>query len=160
MGTMLKIEGEAFEFGDKRLNKRGNQILEAFFEKPSSSINGSFKGWGETKACYRFFENEKITPEEILKPHREAAIRRMAEYDTVLCIQDSSTINYSHRLKKVEGLGKLRKEDQQGFLMHPTLAFSSHGLCLGIVDNYVWARDSLMGLKKDKSVNRLKKRNH
>ena len=147
--NIYKIEYEELEFafGDKRLNKRGKQILNSFFEKPSSSINGSFKGWGETKACYRFFENKKVKVEEILKPHKVGTLKRIGGHDVILCIQDTTIIDYSHRLQKVEGLGKLRKENEQGFLMHPTIACSSSGLCLGILDNHIWTRDVLLGKK-------------
>jgi hypothetical protein len=135
------------DFGDQRINRRGQRILDSFFQGPGSSINGSFRGWDESKACYRFFENEKVTPQQILKPHKDATLKRIQDHNIILCIQDTTIVDYSHRSEKVAGLGKLRVEPEQGFLMHPTIAFSSSGLCLGVIENKVWTRQNLLGRK-------------
>jgi hypothetical protein len=38
--------------GDKRLNQRCALLLERFESKPSLSIPGACKGWGETQAFF------------------------------------------------------------------------------------------------------------
>ena len=35
--------------------------------------------WAETQAAYRFFDHELVTPENILRPHRDATVRCMRE---------------------------------------------------------------------------------
>lgn len=142
---MLMNEFEEVNFGDERLNSRGRQILNSFFNRPGASINGSFNGWAESKACYRFFENDKVTCSKILEPHRLATLNRIAEHDIVLCVQDTTIIDYSHFSESIEGIGKLREEHEQGFLMHPTIAFSSAGLCLGVLHNKIWNREFFLG---------------
>ena len=136
-----------FDFGDKRINRRGQKILYSFLQKPSSSVNGSCQGWNESKACYRFFENEKVTPQQILKPHKDETLKRLQDHSIILCIQDTTIVDYSYRTQKVYGLGKLREDQEQGFLMHPTIAFSSSGLCLGVIENKVWVRKNFLGKK-------------
>jgi hypothetical protein len=44
--------------------------------------------------------NEAFDREEIIKAHREATLRRMANYGgTVLAVQDTAGVNYNTRLK-------------------------------------------------------------
>jgi hypothetical protein len=105
---MLEDGDGDFRLGDARLDKRSAKILEAFLKNPSRSVNASFNGWHESKACYRFFENDKITKEELLKPHQQATLTRIKDHNTILLIQDTTIVNYSHRAKPVEGLGKLK----------------------------------------------------
>jgi hypothetical protein len=61
------------ELGDKRLNERFGSILEAFAERPTASIPAALGGCAELEASYRFFDNGKVTPQKILKPHYDAA---------------------------------------------------------------------------------------
>ncbi|SEG25016.1 Transposase DNA-binding, partial [Legionella quinlivanii DSM 21216] len=63
--------------GDERLNKRAKTILKRLGANPSASIPESCKGWQETKAAYRFFENDLVTSKKIIKPHRQATLNRI-----------------------------------------------------------------------------------
>ena len=57
------------DLGEKRLNERFEVILEAFAERPNVSIPAAVGGGhAESEASYRFFDNEKVTPEKILNP--------------------------------------------------------------------------------------------
>jgi hypothetical protein len=146
---MVLEDGDGdFKFEDARLDKRSSKILEGFLKNPSRSVNGSFNGWHETKACYRFFENDKVRAKDLLKPHQDASLSRIKNHDTILLVQDTTIVNYSHRSKPIDGLGKLKYDNEQGFLMHPTIAFSSSGLCLGTIDNQMLTREVLLGKKE------------
>ena len=123
MSTWIDKELEDINLGDERLNERSKQILKAFFSKSNSSINGSFKGWSEVKAAYRFFDNEQVSIDQILKPHNQASIERIANEEVILCVQDTTIVNYSHRATKIAGLGHIRNKNDQGFLLHPTTCF-------------------------------------
>ncbi|SCY16734.1 Transposase DNA-binding, partial [Legionella israelensis DSM 19235] len=70
--------------GDQRLNKRAKELLKRFSDKPTSSIPESCKGWSETKAAYRFFENNTVTAKKIIKPHRIATLKRIKEHPIIL----------------------------------------------------------------------------
>jgi hypothetical protein len=128
--------------GDKRLNKRCEKLLESFGCHPDQSIPVACGGWDETMAAYRFFSNKSVTHEKILEPHKESTIKRMQREKVVLLAQDTTEVNYTGR-KKIEGLGFLQGEYQQGFYMHPMLAVTPEKVCLGVVDNYIWTRSSL-----------------
>ena len=128
------------EMGDERLNKRTKQLLGSLFGQPTNSLPVACRGWTETQAAYRFFDNRKVTPEKILAPHREATCVRMGEQPVVLCVQDTSELDYSGQ-KQMRDLGPLTYEAQQGLLLHPTLAITPDRLALGVLDNRIWARD-------------------
>ena len=81
--------------GDERLDKRAKQLLDSLFGQPTNSLPVACRGWAETQAAYRFFDNKKVTPEKILAPHREATCVRMGEQPVVLCVQDTSELDYS-----------------------------------------------------------------
>jgi hypothetical protein len=49
--------------------------------------------------------NKRLDREEILRAHREATIRRMAQSETTsLAVQDTTSLNYNTQ-KKMEGNG-------------------------------------------------------
>jgi hypothetical protein len=146
---MLRNELITLDTNDKRLDKRSIKILETLGGKPQLSIPAACNGWGETKAAYRLFDNDKITGEGILEPHRACTIERMKSYPIVLCIEDTSEIDYTGK-NNIEGLGPLNFEARQGLYLHPMLAITPDRLCLGVLDGFNWSRKKgSLGKKKD-----------
>ncbi len=125
--------------GDQRLTKRAKVLLERLISQPSASLPTACRGWDETQAAYRFFSHANVTDEKVLAPHQEATQVRMAEHDVVLCLQDTTELDYS-RQTQTQGLGPLSSETQLGLHLHPTLAVTPDRLCLGVLDACVWAR--------------------
>lgn len=130
------------DLGDKRLNRRAAKLLSELGRTPNENIPSSCRGWAETKAAYRFFNNDKVTSERILSPHREATLRRMACYVTILLVQDTTQLNYSGQKQK-SGIGPLNRDNHRGILLHPTIAVTDGGLCLGVLDDLHWYRKNL-----------------
>ena len=128
--------------GDERLNKRAKTLLKRFSASPESSIPESCKGWQETKAAYRFFENDLVTAKKIIKPHRLATLNRIKAHPVILLLQDTTTLNYSGQ-KEREDLGPLQADNVRGLFLHPTLAVTPERECLGIVDYEQWSRKPL-----------------
>lgn len=127
--------------GDERLDKRAKQVLERMSDQPMNSLPTACHGWAETQAAYRFFGNKKVTAKKVLTPHQVATRERMSEHATVLCVQDTSELNYSKQAQ-IRGLGPLTYENQLGLLLHPTLAITTDRLCLGVLDTHMWSRDA------------------
>jgi hypothetical protein len=65
----------------------------------------------------------------------------MGQEKLVLAPNDTCLLDLSTH-KTTEGLGPLGSEKQQGLLMHNTVAFTEEGLPLGILSQWVWARDA------------------
>jgi hypothetical protein len=150
------------DLGDERLNHRLILLADSFSQAPESPINQACQNWAETKAAYRFFQNENVSHQKVLNSHVEATKERAQEYSVILAIQDTTYFNYSAH-PKTKGLcalsknkGKHKKEIvTTGLVMHTTLAVSTEGLPLGILNQKTYSRPPLSEEIKD-----LKKRSH
>ena len=128
-------------FADERLVKRLIRIADGTFSNPASSIPMVCQSYSATRAAYRFFNSKKVTPEAILMTHKEQTIERMREHETVLVIQDTTSLDYrTHPATK--GLGNYSNIDGAlGLKLHTALAITEEGIPLGILDMKMWARD-------------------
>jgi len=139
------------DFGDLRLTKRCQRLLDAFAAQPNASIPVACGGWAETQAAYRFFQNENVVAVDILRPHKEATLKRMAKEAVILLCQDTSELDYSTKQNKIKGLGVLNWETRRGLHVHPLLAVTPQRLSLGIVETQMWSRPlEDFGKKKDR----------
>ena len=85
---------------DERLNRRCQILADALGKQPTAPINQACEDWAESKGAYRFMDNEKVTPGEILAPHIQRTVERMKGYQTVLAVQDTTFLNYSSSEKE------------------------------------------------------------
>ncbi len=137
-------------FGDSRLDKRLGIIMNYRLKSPSGSIPDTFVTWAKTKAAYRFFSNDKVDPELIMKSHKNSTVSRLSGKQIILAIQDTTDISYSSH-KDTEGLGYINdSETARGYHYHPTLAVTVEGTPLGILDSQVWVRETLVKGKTKK----------
>jgi len=132
-------EFQDIDLGDQRLNKRAVLLAERLAEKPQASIPQACGGWAETQAAYRFFAKDDIAWEDILAPHWRCAETRMSAHPVVLCIQDTTELNFNGQA--ITGLGPLSYEAQRGMYLHPTYAVTPAREPLGVLDAWMWARE-------------------
>ena len=64
-GIVSELEG--IDLGDRRLNQRSKQLIDTLAADPQASVNASCSTWAETQAAYRFFDNELVTPENMVQ---------------------------------------------------------------------------------------------
>lgn len=76
--------------------------------------------------------------ESVLAPHMARTEARMAAHPVVLCLQDTTELDFNGQ--DIDGLGRLSYEAQRGMYVHPTYAVTLQRLPLGILDNWMWAR--------------------
>lgn len=127
------------DLGDKRLNARMVKIAESFARQPTASIPGACGGWAETQAAYRALSNQRdFDWQDLLKPHWACTQARMAEHPLVLCIQDTTELDFNGQ--QIQGLGRLSYEAQRGMYLHPTYAVTPDREPLGTLDCWMWAR--------------------
>ena len=133
------------EFGDAPL---GNRLRSTRLVR-SATMLASVMGQSITgntdydraavKAHYRLLESDpasKVTPENILAPHRARTIERMRSQKVVLCIQDGSRLRYATRpaCTDLQVTGRNQTTAQtRGMHVHATLATTSDGLPLGVL---------------------------
>lgn len=121
------------DLSDKRLDSRFSLVLERLSEKPTASIPAACNSWTETIAAYRFFQNDAVTAERILKPHRDATLNRIGEHHVVLMIQDTTELDYTGK-NDIKDLGCLTYESRKGLLLHATIAITPERVCVGVID--------------------------
>ena len=126
------------DLGDKRLNRRMVKLAEQFARQPMASIPGACVDWADTQAAYRFFASKDIDWRDILEPHWKSTQRRMSEHPVVLCLQDTTELDFNGQ--GIFGLGRLSYEAQRGMYLHPTYAVTPDREPLGVLDAWMWAR--------------------
>lgn len=134
-----KEELAGVNLGDARLNRRAVTLLDRLGERPTASIPNACNGWAETQAAYRFLAQEQVKWEDILAPHFECTHQRMCGRSVVLCIQDSTELDFHGQ--EMRGLGSLSYDVQHGMYLHPTYAVSVEREPLGVLDAWMWVRD-------------------
>ena len=132
-------EFKAIDLGDRRLDKRTVLLAERMAANPMASIPQACGGWAETQAAYRFFAQDDIEWEAILASHWGSAETRMRAHPVVLCIQDTTELDFNGQ--RIAGLGPLSYEAQRGMYVHPTYAVSPQREPLGVLDAWMWARE-------------------
>lgn len=148
--TWIEQELATVDLGDKRLDKRMAILLDRFASKPTASIPAACRGGAEIQAAYRFFNNESVTAEGVLEPHREATLRRIREHEVALLAQDTTELDFTRKQEVVEGAGPLNYEQRAGFLCHPLFAVTPERLPLGTIHAKVWGRDPEDPHKKER----------
>jgi len=147
--SALAAELKTIDLGDARRDRRAQRMLGQLGDKPRESIPSACGGWTETRAVYRLFDRAEVTAERVLAPHSACTVERMREHPRVLCIQDTSELDYTGKTD-IQGLGPLNYDTRQGLYLHPTLAVTPERLCLGVLDIYSWVREpGSLGQEKD-----------
>ncbi len=136
------------DLGDKRLDSRLVKLCDSLSEAPESPINQACEDWHETKAAYRFFQNGNVDVGQIMAAHRAKTAARAANHRTILALQDTSYLVYTHH-PKTKGLGKISMKKgknidkiySQGLVMHTCFAVTTEGTPLGLLDQNIFARE-------------------
>lgn len=132
-------EFSGLDLGDVRLNRRAKKLIDQLAAKPAASIPEACDSWTETMAAYRFLRNSEVTWEGILAPHWKRTQQRMREQSVVLCIQDTTELDFNGQ--EIEGLGPLNYEARRGMYLHPTYVVTPKREPLGVLDAWMWARE-------------------
>jgi len=114
-------------------------VLSDLSRDMKASIVQCCEGWAATKASYRLLSNEAVEWSAILEAHRVQTVARMACYERVLCIQDTTELDFTGH-PSTRGLGRLNHDYRHGMYCHPTLAVSESGGGVRVLDAWMWAR--------------------
>ncbi len=140
MNSWWEEEAQGSDFGDDRLTKRMGSLLETFAGHPLESIPAACRGWAETQAAYRFFDNGKVDFEHVLEGHREATLERIRMHSVVLLPQDTTELDWSVTLGSKRGLGTLKEVERRKSHLHPSIAVTPERVYLGCTGATHWER--------------------
>jgi Transposase DNA-binding/Transposase Tn5 dimerisation domain len=131
------------DFGDMRLNRRAIKVATGFSQRPNLSIPTACGGRSETKAAYRFFDNENVKPQGIISPHCLRSIERVSQCEVAVLAQDTTEIDLTNPEQQVVGAGVMASEKMFGAFMHPLFALRDDGVPLGTVSMTYWTRPAI-----------------
>lgn len=132
----------AAQLGDRRLTRRLVSIAQAKGATPGASFLETVQGQPAAIAgYYRFLDRPDPTPldmHSILASHRDRTLRRMQPLSEVLCIHDTTELNFS-TLSACKGLGVIGKNqtgtESRGLRLHSSFVVEPQdGLPLGLLD--------------------------
>jgi hypothetical protein len=126
--------------GDGRLDSRLLRMVEQLAAQPTASVPQASGTWADTKATYRFWDSDTVTPDAIRASHTRTTVDRISRESCVLAVQDTTDLDFAHH-PATKGLGPLDNEHQYGMKVHSTLAVSTQGVPLGLLHQQVWTRD-------------------
>lgn len=127
-------------FGDKRLEQRGDRLLERMVEGGSCTLRRISEGRKDVLGFHRFLDNDKVSVEEIVAP-AQARLSATACGLHVLAIQDTSEINFQRHAGRVRGLGPVGNGHDRGLFVHPVIAVAAEeGALLGLASAQLWTR--------------------
>ena len=126
--------------GDARLSARLVESARHMAQWPMRAITGATNGArAVVKGHYRLIDQPaegEVTVEHILAPHRERTLQRMRAEPTVLCLQDTTSLNFTGRAH-TQGLGAMGSNQTgavaRGLHLHTTLAVTPDGVPLGVL---------------------------
>ena len=145
---------------DRRLLKRGNQILDDLFSKSVHSIRQLARDEAEAKAFYRFLQNDRVSEEDIVS-NLIGNCRAACRGKHVVCLQDTTEINlisHAGRIKRDQHIGttNAKKNLGLGFFLHPSLVLDAReGIPYGYADIKVWNRPLEYRSKHERAYNKL-----
>ena len=148
IATWVNEEMKDVDLHDQRLNERLTLVLDALGRQPTASIPAACGGYAETAAAYRFFDNDKVTFENVLEPHIEATRRRMAEHSVVILAQDTTEVDLTRPNQQVIGAGRMDGGSRRGAFLHPLMGFTTDGTPLGTLYAEAWMRNDESGVTK------------
>ena len=127
-------------FGDLRRDKRGRSWFGACFAPQCMPAPDGGRRVGHVHGLLAFHNQPRVTVERLIEGWSEQTRLAVAGRH-VLAIQDTSEIKFSTSEEDRRGLGKIKKGNAYGVLLHAMLAVDADtGNCLGLVGGHVWTR--------------------
>lgn len=109
------------QLGDKRLVRRVVQMGAAMAAAPEASLPKQLGNWSALRAAYGILNDQRWTLERLATPHWQLTRGLAQQYATVLFVQDTSELDYTHHASKAN-LGQIGDGRGRGLLLHTTLA--------------------------------------
>lgn len=127
-------------FGDERLRKVGELLVERVAQRQAVCVRGLGDDRAEQTRFRRFLLNDSVTVEEMVS-HRAVLAAKAAIGRHVLAIQDTTEINYESQRGRKRKLGTVGNGTDVGLFMHPVLGIDAGSeQCFGLLDAHVWRR--------------------
>lgn len=139
-----ELFGQA-ELGDRRRTRRLVKIATDLARDKGATVpQACGTDSAAQEAAYRFIRNEAIEPAWVGQAAYGATVKRALDHETMVEIQDSTTLSYQHRVAEELGdLGGGENSAQRGFWVHSSLLVDAEtGETVGLLDVQTWMRST------------------
>ncbi|WP_124013315.1 IS4/Tn5 family transposase DNA-binding protein [Shewanella psychromarinicola] len=130
------------ELGDVRRTKRLIKISHQMASNIGSSIVNASGSQASIEGAYRFLRNDKVDADNIATAGLNSLLPALTLSNTILALEDTSTLCYRHNLTKELGhTGAYKQSSSKGMLAHTVLmvdAETEHTIGLGA--QHRWCR--------------------
>ena len=136
------------QLGDLRRTQRLVKIGTNLVQKPGGTLPQAFPTYSELKAAYRFFNQPKVTFEQIQQPHWQRTRAACQEPGEYLLIEDTTDLDYTDH-PATEEMGPIGDGRGRGLRLHTTLAGRlegwdvderPQGIVVGVLAQQCWNR--------------------
>ena len=145
------------KFGDKRIDRKAEQLLSRLIIGRNSSIRQLTESEAEQRSFYRLLNNESFSEQAL----EQSIIERCGELSAnrhLLCIQDTVEFNLNSKRNRIQansGLGSISKSEVLGFLLHSSLVIDAdNGMPLGYTYVKAWSRTDTHPQKHERQYQR------
>lgn len=128
-------EFDSSDLGDERLEARLALLAETLAQDPKLSLPEALGDGAELEGAYRFFNNDRVEAQAVLRPHVSATAARLVGRKRVLAVHDTTEFVFGGRSQR-------RGLEGDRFHAHFTLAVSADGRRepLGVLAVKPWVR--------------------
>lgn len=136
--------------GDRRIARRIEDTIRLISDSGSAVINRLNACVSAKRAVYRIINNKNWNMEEFCKALYQDCGRNAADVSHVLCVQDTTELNYSSHSGRIDSMDEhfgygTKKEEKNCLFAHPTLVLdASNGLPLGFSSLKIWGRGNTL----------------
>ena len=137
------------QLGDKRRTRRLVTLAGSLAARKGKSIVKSSQNIAEVEGAYRLLRNDAVDISNIAEAGFQAALSDSQASKTLLALEDTTSLNYSHDSVKDE-LGHITSsKNRKGLLAHSILLFDPENQQLfGLAEQQIWTRDTATFGKK------------
>lgn len=119
-------------FGDRRLEARHQKLVTSLSQGFGECLQSKQWQSSESKAMYRFFANEQVTPEKQLQTAQKEVENALRTQKRFLQLTDTSELDYSGKRNEGE-LGQLNYTARRGMQLHSSLLTDTTGIPVSIL---------------------------
>jgi hypothetical protein len=135
---------EGAELGDARRSERLVRLAGSLADAAGASPAKASATPADLEGAYRFLRNDAVEPDAITQAGCGVTAKAAGQCETVLAIEDTTTLSYWHAVAEELGdLGGRATSRRRGYFVHSTLAVDAEtGTTVGLLDQRYWLRET------------------
>lgn len=132
------------ELGDTRRAERLVRLAGALADDAGASPAKASATPADLEGAYRFLRNDAVEADGITEAGCATTARAVRRCETVLAIEDTTTLSYWHAVAEELGdLGGRETSRRRGYFVHSTVAVDAEtGGTVGLLDQRYWLRET------------------